>query len=63
MDSYIQEVLLRFIRSHEERQRIVKACHIDATSGHMGVKKSINRITERFMWPGVVKDVKNLVCF
>ncbi len=31
-------LLLRFIQSHEEQ---LKAWHIDATSGHMGVKKSI----------------------
>jgi hypothetical protein len=27
----------------------------------MGIKKTVNKITERFMWPGVVGDVKNLV--
>ena len=30
-------------------------------AGHMGIKKTINRITERFMWPGIVKDVKAMV--
>ena len=36
-DLYTQkEVLLRYIQSLEERQKILLACHIDSTSGHMG---------------------------
>ena len=46
----------------DERTKILKACHVDATAGHMGIKKTVSKITERFMWPGVIKDVKNLVC-
>ena len=42
--------------------KFVKACHVDLTAGHMGIKKTINRITECFMWPGTVKDVKAMVC-
>jgi hypothetical protein len=41
--------------------KIVKSCHLDPTSGHMGEKKTISRITERFYWVGIVKDVKELV--
>ena len=42
--------------------RIVQACHVDVTSGHLGVRKTYHRITERFMWIGVLKDVKKVVC-
>ena len=28
----------------------------------MGIKKTVSKITERFMWPGVIKDVKDY-CF
>ncbi len=52
------EVLLR---SKEEQERILHACHIDATAGHMGKTRTICRIKERFMWHGIVKDVKELV--
>ena len=45
----------------EERVRILEACHNDPTSGHMGSKRTLARITERFMWPGVSKDVNHLV--
>ena len=44
-----------------DRQRILNACHSDPTSGHLGVKKTIKRIHERFTWKGLNKDVANLV--
>ena len=53
---------MRYIFRKEEQTRILKACHIDPTSGHMGIKKTVSRITERFLWPGVISDVKHLVC-
>ena len=49
--------MLRFIRTREEQKKILRACHVDQTSGHMGEKKTINRITERFMWNGIVKEM------
>ena len=57
-----KEVLLRYIQNLEERQKILLACHIDPTSGHMGKTRTLYRIKERFMWHGMVKDVVNLVC-
>ena len=53
---------LRYIQNREEQVKILKACHIDPTAGHMGIKKTVHRITERFIWPGIVKDVKEMVC-
>jgi len=57
----LQEIELRYIQQREEQLKILRACHADPTSGHMGEKKTINRITERFMWPGIVRDVKEMV--
>ena len=54
-------MLLRYIQSFEERQKILLACHIDSTSGHMGKTRTLYRIKERFMWHGMVKDVVSLV--
>ena len=45
----------------KERQRILQSCHRDQTSRHMGSKRMLARITERFIWPGVTKDVYSLV--
>lgn len=57
------ELLLRYIWSSDEQKRIVQACHIDPTAGHMGKSRTIYRIKERFMWHGIVKAVKELVCY
>ena len=35
------KVLLRYIRSKEEQTRIVRACHTDPTSGHLGYRKTL----------------------
>ncbi|KAL5515716.1 hypothetical protein EMCRGX_G000921 [Ephydatia muelleri] len=56
-----KEVLLHYIQSLEERQKILLACHIDSTSGHMGKTRTLYRIKERFMWHGMVKDVVSLL--
>lgn len=54
---------MRFIIDKEEQKRILDSCHKHPTSGHMGTKKTLARITERFMWPGVTKDVYQLVSY
>ncbi|KAL5500060.1 hypothetical protein EMCRGX_G011558 [Ephydatia muelleri] len=48
-------------KSLEERQKILLACHVDSTSGHMGKTRTLYRIKERFMWHGMVKDVVSLL--
>ena len=58
MTSIKQEVFeVRYVRSSEERCRILKACHVDLTSGHMGVKPTSHRVLERFFLKGVTKDI------
>ena len=52
---------MRYIRNKEEQQRIIKACHSDATSGHLGFKKTMSRVTERFTWYGMTKDIEAVV--
>ena len=54
-------VELRYIQSRKEQLEILRACHFDPTSGHLGMKKTMNRISERFKWPGIVKDVTAMV--
>ena len=53
----IQTVELRYIGDHSEQQKILLAHHVDAT-GHMGEEKDLARISERFVWAGVVKALK-----
>ena len=40
---------------------MLTSCHIDPTAGHLGEKKTISRISERFFWTGIVKDAKQMV--
>ena len=54
-------VQVRFILNKDERAKILKECHKDPMSGHLGTKRTLSRVTERFMWPGVAKDVNQLV--
>ncbi|KAL5515870.1 hypothetical protein EMCRGX_G001111 [Ephydatia muelleri] len=53
--------VVRYIQNQTEQHKIALACHADPTSGHVGVKKTIARIKERFTWKGLVEDVKNIV--
>jgi hypothetical protein len=45
----------------KEREEIIKSCHAAPTSGHLGTKKTLARVTERFMWPGVTKEVYAMI--
>ena len=56
---------VRLITSLDERRKILISYHKHPTSGHMGVRKTLSRITEQFMWPGVTKDMMEMVssCF
>ena len=53
--------MVKYVKNRSDQLRIVKSCHVDATSGHFGVKKTVARIKERFLWKGVWKDAKDLV--
>ncbi|KAL5497543.1 hypothetical protein EMCRGX_G014031 [Ephydatia muelleri] len=56
-----KESEIRYVVNTEEQQRILHGCHNDPTAGHMGVKRTLIRINERFRWPGMVKDMTNMV--
>ena len=47
--------------SRDEQLKIVKACHTDPSGGHLGEKKTLSKVSERFKWLGIVKDVKKMV--
>ena len=54
-------VEVQFINDLADQKRILQACHVDPTSGHMGVKRTVRRIGERFHWHGLYKDVEEMV--
>lgn len=53
--------VVRLILDACEKQRILHSCHSDPTSGHLGTKRTIKRIRERFTWKGLNKEVFQLV--
>lgn len=52
---------VKYIMCSKEREKILLSCHNQPASGHMGVKKTLSRISERFYWAGMSNDVKELV--
>ena len=58
---YLFHNQVKVITSVEDQKRILEACHCDPTSGHFGITKTWKRISERFYWKALSKDVKELV--
>ena len=52
---------VKYVQDPKEQTRIVTACHSDITSGHLGIAKTVARIKERYMWKGIIQDVKDMV--
>ena len=52
---------VKVVTSANKRERILKACHSEPTSGHFGLTKTWKRIAERFYWKGIVSNVRQLV--
>ena len=58
---------VRIIQSTQDKAQILAMCHSDPTSGHFGVKKTFNRLSERFYWKGmyivqIIHDDSHWVC-
>jgi len=45
----------------EHRTRVLNKCHDQPTAGHQGFRKTINRVTQRYHWPGIFSDVARYV--
>lgn len=43
------------------RQRVLQENHDNATAGHLGIRKTINRISSRYYWPGMFREVSRYV--
>ena len=43
------------------RARVLDAMHDDPAAGHQGVEKTLHRVTQRFWWPTVRRDVQDKV--
>ena len=47
-------MLLQYVQSKTEQQRILNGCHVDANAGHMAKTRTLYKVKERFMWHGMV---------
>ena len=61
MKSYVIHIGQICVRLKGKGKNFTKLSHAPYTSGHMGSKKTLARITEWYMWKGVGKDVKKFV--
>ena len=52
-DTYFQLIVPKFYRFD-----IMRLVHEGILAGHMGIKRTLNRILSEFYWPGIVSDVK-----
>ncbi|XP_078243032.1 uncharacterized protein LOC144587192 [Pogona vitticeps] len=43
------------------RERILQLAHDSPSSGHLGIQKTLSRISQHFYWPGISKTIKDYV--
>ena len=46
----------------KQRADVMKKVHNNLTEGHLGVKKSLSHLQQRFYWVGMQHDVKEWCC-
>lgn len=51
---------MKLVIPEDEQFRIITACHITSVA-HIGVDKTANRISDRYYWKGIYKDVRDFV--
>ena len=51
----------KVILEDEEKDLIFRDCHSERHGGHMGVNKTLNKISERFYWRNMTKFVKDKI--
>lgn len=44
-----------------DRIRVLGECHDDVTAGHLGINKTIARVTKLYYWPGIFRDIAKYV--
>lgn len=43
------------------RLKVLKENHEDVLAGHLGIRKTIDRISRKYFWPGMERDIKKFV--
>ena len=56
-----EEHLCLVIKDLKTRRQIFEGCHVGPAGNHEGRDRTQTKITEKYYWPGVTKDVKQWV--
>ena len=51
------EIALRLCIPKCLRAEVLQACHDDTISGHLGVTRTYDRVTQRYFWHGISRDM------
>ena len=51
------KVSLQLIVPTNFREKVLKLAHESLMAGHLGIRKTLNRVVAEFFWPGVCGDV------
>jgi hypothetical protein len=51
----------RIIVPEAARNEVIQELHSRTLSGHLGSKKTIEKVKERFIWPSMTKDIKAFI--
>ena len=54
----ITKKTLRLVIPRQIRKSVVYACHDDIVAGHLGYKRTLLRLQQRYWWPRMTNDVK-----
>lgn len=54
-----EEVRWQFVTSLNARNEILRERQTKETARHLGINKTLERVKERFRWPGCTKEVKD----
>lgn len=52
---------MRLCIPDEYKTLILRSCHDEATSGHLGIQRTLQKIAKRFFWHDMAQDVTNYV--
>lgn len=51
----------RIVVPKEGRLGVLRECHDNPKATHLGIQKTVDRVMERYYWPGLTGDVKKYV--
>ena len=58
-DTQSQSTWLQLVVPRSLRDEVLHELHAGALEGHLGEDKTLNKLKERFYWPGMQRDVRN----